>query len=182
MDKKHNLTVLRKLVFFSLIMFGFGYLLVPLYYKICEVTGINNFLEPDTVSENTQINFNRDLTLQLDANSRANMEWALVPVTKTIDFHPGELISFEYNLVNLSNKKIVAQAVPSYLPKEFGAYVKKIDCFCFNQQIFEPNETKVLPVTMLVSNDLPKDINFLTLSYTMFEIEGLASKEINEYN
>ena len=35
---------------------------------------------------------------------------------------------------------------------------------------------------MLVSNDLPKDINFLTLSYTMFEIEGLASKEINGYN
>ena len=33
------------------------------------------------------------------------MEWALVPVTKTIDFHPGELISFEYNLINLSNKK-----------------------------------------------------------------------------
>ena len=69
MDKNHNLTVLKKLVFFSLIMFGFGYLLVPLYYKIFEVTGINNFLEPDIVSENTQINFNRDLTLQLDANS-----------------------------------------------------------------------------------------------------------------
>ena len=94
MDKKHNRIVLKKLIFFSVIMFGFGYLLVPLYYKICEVTGINNFLEPDIVSENTQINFNRDLTLQLDANSRANMEWALVPVTKTIDFHPWGIDKF----------------------------------------------------------------------------------------
>ena len=91
MDKKHNRIVLKKLIFFSVIMFGFGYLLVPLYYKICEVTVLGIF-EPDIVSENTQINFNRDLTLQLDANSRANMEWALVPVTKSIDFHP-ELIS-----------------------------------------------------------------------------------------
>ena len=106
MVKNHNRSVLKKLVFFSFIMFGFGYLLVPLYYKICEVTGINNFLEPDIVTENTQINFNRDLTLQLDANSRANMQWALVPVTKTIDFHPGELISFEYNLINLSNSSL----------------------------------------------------------------------------
>ena len=36
-----NRTILRKLVIVSVLMFGFGWALVPLYRKICEITGIN---------------------------------------------------------------------------------------------------------------------------------------------
>jgi cytochrome c oxidase assembly protein subunit 11 len=37
-----NSVVLRKLLIFTVIMFGFGFALVPFYEKICEVTGLNN--------------------------------------------------------------------------------------------------------------------------------------------
>ncbi len=36
-----NRTILRKLLVVSVLMFGFGWALIPLYRKICEVTGIN---------------------------------------------------------------------------------------------------------------------------------------------
>ena len=36
-----NVRVLKKLLVVAACMFGFGYAMVPFYYKICEVTGIN---------------------------------------------------------------------------------------------------------------------------------------------
>jgi cytochrome c oxidase assembly protein Cox11 len=36
-----NRTIMRKLVVVAVLMFGFGWALVPLYRKICEITGIN---------------------------------------------------------------------------------------------------------------------------------------------
>ena len=35
-----NSTMLKKLLFFTVLMFGFSYAMVPMYEKICEVTGI----------------------------------------------------------------------------------------------------------------------------------------------
>ena len=39
-------------------MFGFGFLLVPFYEKICEVTGLRNIAQADEV-RNTQVAVNR---------------------------------------------------------------------------------------------------------------------------
>ena len=41
--------MMRKLLVFTLIMFVFGFALVPFYEKFCEVTGINNLLKPDAL-------------------------------------------------------------------------------------------------------------------------------------
>ena len=42
-----NATMVRKLVVVALVMFGFGWALIPLYRKICEVTGINILTDRD---------------------------------------------------------------------------------------------------------------------------------------
>ena len=39
--KTINRQILLKLLLASILMFGFGYALVPLYKALCEVTGIN---------------------------------------------------------------------------------------------------------------------------------------------
>ena len=36
-----NLRMLRKLAVVAVLMFGFGYALIPIYRAICELTGIN---------------------------------------------------------------------------------------------------------------------------------------------
>ena len=54
-----NTTLLRKLLVVAVLMFGFGWALVPIYRKICEVTGINLLTDKETGVEgrlrNTQI-------------------------------------------------------------------------------------------------------------------------------
>ena len=39
-----NLRMLRKLAVVAVLMFGFGYALIPIYRAICELTGINIFI------------------------------------------------------------------------------------------------------------------------------------------
>ena len=49
-----NKNLLRKLIVVALVMFAFGYALVPLYKKICEVTGVYDLIKPDEIV-NTQV-------------------------------------------------------------------------------------------------------------------------------
>jgi len=70
---------------------------------------------------------------------------------------------------------MTGQAVPSYGPRVAGEYFKKLDCFCFSKQGFEPHETRRMPVVFVIDPKLPKDVNTITLSYTFFEVEGNRS-------
>ena len=65
---------------------------------------------------------------------------------------------------------MVAQAVPSVAPSNAAAHLKKLECFCFEQQELMPGEEANLPVRLLVSNDLPSNIKNIILSYTIFDI------------
>jgi len=63
---------MRKLVVVAVLMFGFGWALVPLYRKICEITGINIVTMRDADAEraarNTQVDRSRMVTVEFDAN------------------------------------------------------------------------------------------------------------------
>jgi cytochrome c oxidase assembly protein subunit 11 len=60
-----NRTVLRKLAVMAVVMFGFGFALVPFYEKICQVAGIRNVFQPDRlVSENTQVDLTRKVSIE----------------------------------------------------------------------------------------------------------------------
>jgi len=168
-----NLTMLRKLLVVAVVMFGFGYALVPFYKKICEVTGINNVLKADQVT-NTQVDAARWLTVEFDTNVRDNLPWIFKPVEKSVRFHPGELMQVTFELRNDSKRAITGQAIPSYGPQLAAGYFKKLECFCFTQQTLQPGEVKRMPVVFVIERDLPQDVNTVTLSYTFFEVEGKA--------
>ena len=168
-----NLTMLRKLLVVAVVMFGFGYALVPFYKKICEVTGINSVLKADQVT-NTQVDAARWLTVEFDTNVRDNLPWIFKPIEKSVRFHPGELMQVTFELRNDSKRAITGQAIPSYGPQRAAGYFKKLECFCFTQQTLQPGEVKRMPVVFVIERDLPQDVNTVTLSYTFFEVEGKA--------
>lgn len=169
----NNLVTLRKLLIVACAMFGFGFALVPFYKKICEVTGVNNVLKADVVS-NSQVDTARFLTVEFDANLRNDLPWTFTPLEKSVRFHPGELIQVTFEIRNNSNRPVTGQAIPSYGPQLAGRYFKKLDCFCFTQQTLAPGEVRRMPVVFVIEKDLPRDVNTVTLSYTFFEVEGTA--------
>ncbi|MGQ0525858.1 MAG: cytochrome c oxidase assembly protein [Betaproteobacteria bacterium] len=170
-----NLVTLRKLVVVACVMFGFGFALVPFYKKICEVTGINNLLKADTIG-NTQVDGNRWLTVEFDANVRSNLPWTFTPLEKQVRFHPGELVQVTFEIRNNSPRAVTGQAVPSYGPQLAGRYFRKLECFCFTQQTLQPGEVRRMPVVFVIDSSLPQDLNTVTLSYSFFEVEGTAGK------
>jgi cytochrome c oxidase assembly protein subunit 11 len=167
---RDNQLMRRKLVVVAIGMFGFGFALVPLYKKICEVTGINNVIAKDALPVNTQVNEARTVTVELDANSR--LPWTFLPRQSKVQVHPGELVQVEYEITNDTDRAVKGQAVPSYAPQVAARYFRKLECFCFTQQVLQPGETRRLPVVFVVGNELPESLHTITLSYTFFMVEG----------
>jgi cytochrome c oxidase assembly protein subunit 11 len=174
---KENTRLLRKLFVIALAMFGFGFALVPLYEKICQVSGIRNLLRPDhVVAKNTQVDTSRKIAIDFDSNIRG-LPWTFRPLEPTTDLHPGELKQVEYEIRNNENRTITGQAIPSYGPPHAAQYFKKLQCFCFEQQTLGPGESRRMPIVFLVDPGLPKDVRAITLSFTFFEVVGRNKKD-----
>ncbi len=163
-----NAKVLTKLVVVTLGMFGFGFALVPFYYKICEVTGINSGDE-QSLLKNTQVDRSRWVTLEFDANTNAVLPWQFEPAQRSRKVHPGELVQMEYAVINTSDRTITGQAIPSYGPARAATFFKKIECFCFTPQTLAAGERRRMPVMFVLDPSLDKDLHTLTLSYTFFD-------------
>jgi len=172
---RENRRLLTRLSVVAVLMFGFGFALVPFYEKICLALGINSLVERSEQPLNTQIDRSRTVTIELDANAH-NMPWRFRPLTRHVAVHPGELVHVEYEIANVRSAPTTGQAVPSYGPALAGQYFLKLECFCFQPQTLAAGETRTMPVTFLIDPALPGDINTITLSYTFFEVAGLGGK------
>jgi cytochrome c oxidase assembly protein subunit 11 len=165
-----NRKLFVRLVLAAGMMFGFGFMLVPFYEKICEVAGINNLLQADRPA-NTQVDTSRTVTVQFDANIH-DLPWHFRPLLASMQVHPGELVTVAYEVSNNRAESVTGQAVPSYGPQAAGRFFRKLDCFCFTQQTLAAGEKRVMPVAFVIDPDLPGEIGTITLSYTFFEIAG----------
>jgi len=167
-----NLQTLGKLAVLAVLMFGFGFAMVPLYQKICEVTGINLLTKVDreavAFARNTQVDTSRTVVVEFDANHHG--PWRFQPEKRSVEVHPGELVTVDYELVNTQAREMTGQAIPSYAPQVSAQYFRKLECFCFQQQALGPEQTRRFPVVFVVDPKLPRDVTTITLSYTFFEL------------
>ncbi len=173
-----NRRMMGRLAIAVVAMFGFGYAMVPFYEAVCQVTGLRNILQP-SLPENSQVDLARSVTIELDANTH-DMAWTFRPLQRTIEIHPGELSQIKYEVTNTRDVAITGQAVPSYGPQLAGDYFRKLDCFCFERQVLEPGETRIMPVVFIIDSTLPKDVNTITLSYTFFEVAGTRAQTVKK--
>jgi cytochrome c oxidase assembly protein subunit 11 len=177
-----NRRMVGKLVVVTIVMFGFGYALVPIYRTICEALGVNVLARAelqgaagDRVAPKSAIDLTRTITIEFDANARG--PWDFKPAQASIDVHPGEVATVMYEFRNRQNRTMAAQAFPSYAPNVAMAHFKKLECFCFTEHVLKPGESKQWPVTFVVDRKLPKDVRTITLSYTFFEVGGKIPAE-----
>lgn len=179
MNLRHeNIKMVGKLLVAAAGMFAFGYALVPIYKAICDLTGINILALGErnipgasaTLPANTQIDTSRTITVEFDANSRG--PWEFKPAQRSLQVHPGELATVMYQFQNVQNRRMSAQAIPSYAPRQASSHFNKVECFCFTQYTLEPGEKKSWPVAFVIDPKLSRDVTTITLSYTFFEVGG----------
>jgi len=184
MNRHHeNIKMVGKLAVVAVGMFAFGYILIPIYKQICELTGINILSLSERqvpgggvagrdvkLPANSQIDTSRTITVEFDANARG--PWHFKPAQRSIQVHPGELATVMYEFQNVQNRRMAAQAIPSYAPRQAAAHFNKLECFCFTQYTLDAGEKKEWPVAFVIDPRLSKDVTTITLSYTFFGVDG----------
>lgn len=160
------------LILIVVVMFGFGFALVPLYDVFCEVTGLNGKTKGAYQGEvNAQAApSERTITVQFIANRNENLSWDFAPEEEEIKLSVGERKQTHFSVSNTYDKAVVAQAIPSVSPPQAAGYLNKIECFCFQKQPLAAGEAKQFPLVFFIDPALPEDISKLTLSYTLFDI------------
>lgn len=176
LDSRNNRSFVRVAVV-AVAMFGFGYLLVPLYDVFCEITGLNGKtgrVDEAAVAARYEPDLSREVTVQFVANNNLGMPWEFTPAVTSMKVHPGKVYTTAFTARNPTSRDTVGQAVPSVAPGKASRYFNKTECFCFNQQPLAAGESKDMPLRFIVDPNLPKDVSILTLAYTVFDVTKVA--------
>lgn len=155
-------------------MFGFGYLMVPIYDVFCDITGLNGKTGKIAAAEVQSLEVDEQRMVKVEFLGTLNQEapWDFGPVVKSMMVNPGKPYQTSFKATNQTDESLVGQAVPSVAPAKAALYFNKTECFCFNQQVFEANEEKDMPLIFVVDPELPKEISTVTLSYTFFDVNS----------
>jgi cytochrome c oxidase assembly protein subunit 11 len=177
--KQANKRLARKLMIVAVAMFGFGYLLAPLYDVICKVSGLNGKTGriEAKVAAAGKVDSSRVITVEFTASTQSGLPWEFRPETKRLELHPGETAEVKYYARNLAQEPITAQAIPSVTPGISAGHFKKIECFCFTQQTLKPGEAREMPVRFYVDADLDQTVHTITLAYAFFNTNTASAKK-----
>jgi cytochrome c oxidase assembly protein subunit 11 len=171
--------LVAKLVLVVVAMFGFGYLLVPLYNVFCSITGLNGKPENTAVSATqakaVKVDTSRTITIEFLATAHSQLPWEFKSEVHKLDVHPGEIARANFYVRNLENHAVVGQAIPSISPGLAAKHLHKTECFCFSEQILQAGETREMPVVFYIDPELPQNYSNVVLSYTFFNISDKAS-------
>jgi cytochrome c oxidase assembly protein subunit 11 len=152
-------------------MFGFGFAMVPIYNSLCKSLGINGKItEANRSAISLSQDNNRILKVEFVATNNSSVPWKFYPTVKQVELHPGEMYRLSFYAENKTNHKMIVQAIPSITPGLAAKYLKKTECFCFAQQALNGHEAMYMPLLFHVDKDIPRNINTITLSYTLFDI------------
>ncbi|WP_087507418.1 cytochrome c oxidase assembly protein [Neiella marina] len=170
-NDKANARLVSRLVLVVVGMFGFGFALVPLYDVFCEITGLNGKTNDEAVQVVAiEADLDRQVRVQFMTRNAKGVSWPFESQLSTIKVNPGVMTQVDFVVENTTNKPVVAQAIPSVSPGLGAQYLRKLECFCFNQQPLKPGERKVMPMQFYIAPDMPKEIGTLTLAYTLYDI------------
>ena len=157
----------------AVLMFGFGFALVPLYDLLCDTLGINGKTDQAAIlydPKSVTIDTSRSVALRLVVVNNEKMPWRMESVKKKLIIHPGQVYQLSYVIENPTDYAMIAQAVPSVTPSSGAQYVKKIQCFCFDSMKLDGKEQTEAKVVFYIDPELPTDIESLALSYTLFDV------------
>lgn len=163
--------VIWPVVLVVIAMFGFGFALVPLYDVFCELTGLNGKVKTEAQAEVVgKVDTSRWVTVEFVTTVNGSMPLKFRAETTKLKVHPGEYQTVRFYGTNESGRRLVGRAIPSIAPGWATRFLKKSECFCFSEQIFEPHEERAMPVRFVIDPELPESVADLSLSYTFFDI------------
>jgi cytochrome c oxidase assembly protein subunit 11 len=177
--RQANRRTVKRLGIVAVLMFGFGFALVPLYDVFCDITGLNGKTGRVELEQalTAEVDEDRLVTVEFLGRANSDLPWEFRPMVRRIKVHPGEVTEVHYFAQNTADHVIVGQAVPSVAPGQAGKYFNKTECFCFTRQTLAAGEGKEMPIRFVVDPALPENVRTVSLSYTFFQAKADAPAE-----
>jgi cytochrome c oxidase assembly protein subunit 11 len=172
-----NRSLVGKLLLLAVAMFGFGYLLVPLYNVFCEITGFGGRTNTVAVTSEENPDFTRSIRVEFVTTVNEYAPWEFAAERDSMEVTPGKMYYANFTAKNLTGDTKVAQAVPSVAPISASGHFKKIECFCFTNQEFQANEERAMPLQFIVEPDLPDYVDTITLQYTFYDTVRVSAND-----
>ena len=167
-NKLSNASLARRLALISVAMFGFGFLMWPIYNVFCDLTGLGG--RGVKISEGAVgvEGSDRQVRIRFDATVNSSLPWEFEAVERSMTVTLGEMSEAMYMASNPTDKALAGHAIFNVTPPEASLYFVKTECFCFTQQILQAHESREMPVYYFIQPDLPASIKEVTLSYTFY--------------
>ncbi|ATJ82921.1 cytochrome c oxidase assembly protein [Halomonas beimenensis] len=159
-------------------MFVFAFALVPLYDVFCQVTGLNGKTSGRAQAlVHEGVDTSRTVTVQFITRGSAGLPWRLEADNRQLRVHPGESREVTFRFRNQGETASRARAVPSVSPSEASLHLRKLACFCFQEQRLAAGEELAAPLVFQLTPDLPAGVTTVTLVYTLYPVEPGAETQ-----
>ena len=146
---------------------------VPIYKVFCKITGYGGTTQ--IAYKSTDKKGTKVIKVRFDANIDDKLPWRFTTKQNEISVKTGENAIAFYYAENISDKPIIGTAVYNVTPHLAAPYFNKIECFCFQEQLLNPGQKALMPVTFFIDPELEndpqlKDLDTITLSYSFYKI------------
>ena len=160
-------------------MLGLGFAADPLYDTFCKVTGFGGTTRIATAAPDRMVE--QEVLVRFDANV-ADTPLTFHPLQTTQTLKLGQHGLAFYEVSNPTDQEIRVIASYNVTPHYAGPYFNKLECFCFEERVVAPGETKKLPIVYFVSADMLEDrvaksLETITLSYTFFDSSSYSGEK-----
>ena len=148
-----------------------------LFFALLSYVTINKFQK---IKEEASVV--QQISINLIASVHPNLSWDFKPVKPSIKIKLGEVTTAEYIVENLGDKETSGIATFVYFPNQFGTYISKINCFCYDVQTLQPGEQDKYTLVFFIDPEVTKDsktknIKEVTIQFTFFDYEEYKKKE-----
>ena len=156
-------------------MLAFSYAFVPLYNIFCKITGYGGTTQK--AIETSHVIGTKKIKVRFDANVDPDLPWEFRPLQKMVEVTTGENALVFYFAKNKTDKPIIGTSVYNVTPFKAGAYFNKIQCFCFQEQLLNPGQEIMMPVSFFIDPEMDNDPNAknvdeITLSYKFYRVKN----------
>ena len=122
------------------------------------------------------------ISINLLTSVHPKLSWSFQPVKPNMLIKPGEITTVEYVAENLGSIETTGIATFAYFPKEFGSYISKINCFCYDAKTLRPNEKDRFTLVLLIDPEVTKDsktknVKEITIQFTFFDYKEYKKTE-----
>ncbi len=174
-ENSSHRSLVSQLLILTVAMFGFGFLLVPLYDVFCEITGFGGRTNTQAVTVKEMPDLSREIRVEFVTNVNSYAQFEFAADLDSMVVNPGKMYYATFTAKNTAAEYKVAQAVPSVTPTTAAEHFTKIECFCFTSQEFLAGEERAMPLQFIVNPEIPDYVDTITLQYTFFDTARVAA-------